>query len=406
MINCWGIILAAGRGLRLMNDAGQNPGQTKRKQFMLLEGQPVFWQAAKKLGGVASLKGIIFVLPNDNEEELHNARQLLTELEARQSLGMPWVAVPGGRERQDSVKAALEALPNVCSHVLIHDAARPFASSALGAQVLTALQEGAIAVVPGIPVADTIKQVDPGNKVLATPGRSGLRAVQTPQGFAVTPLKEAHTLAAEKNITATDDAALMEWQGHEVLVVPGEESNIKITTPSDLKLLASAPEPDETRVGFGYDVHAYGGDRPLVLGGIAIPGAAVPKVKAHSDGDVLLHALMDAILGCMAAGDIGQHFPDSDPNYDNISSALLLAEVMDLAERSGLRVQFVDLTVIAQTPRLSAYRDQIANNISRMLHLPLNCVNFKATTEEGLGFTGEKKGLKAVACVTAKIKTF
>ena len=406
MENCWGIVLAAGRGLRAVSDAGHNHGQAQRKQFMLLDGQPLFWQAAKKLAGVASLQGLIFTLPNDTAEDLQNARELLNDLEARNSLGLPWLAVPGGRERQDSVRAALDALPRTCSHVLIHDAARPFASTALAANVLTALRDGAPAVVPGIPLADTVKQVDSQERVLATPERSGLRAVQTPQGFAVKLLKEAHALATDKNIRATDDAALMEWQGHEVLVIPGEEENIKITTGKDLKLLSPLPEPGATRVGFGYDVHAYGGERPLVLGGIAIPGAAVPKVKAHSDGDVLLHALMDAILGCMCAGDIGQHFPDSDPNYDNISSALLLAEVMDLAERSGLRVQFVDLTVIAQTPRLSAYRDQIVNNISKMLHLPPNCVNLKATTEEGLGFTGEKKGLKAVACVTAKIKTF
>lgn len=408
--NCWGIILAAGRGLRTIKGAagadGGADGQTVRKQFMLLDGQPLFWQAAKKLAAVPSLQGLIFTLPNDTEEDLRSARQLLNELEARHGLGLPWLAVPGGRERQDSVRAALESLPKTCSHVLIHDAARPFASTALGTRVLTALRNGAAAVAPGVPVADTIKQVGPDNQVLATLERSSLRAVQTPQGFAVEPLKTAHAAAREKSVSATDDAALMEWQGHQVLVVNGEEGNSKITTSNDLTLLAAAPEPDETRVGFGYDVHAYGGDRPLVLGGIAIPGAAVPRVKAHSDGDVLLHALMDAILGCLGAGDIGQHFPDSDPGYDNISSALLLAEVMDLAERSALQVRFADLTVIAQTPRLAAHREQIVNNISRMLRLPPNRVNLKATTEEGLGFTGDKKGLKAVACVTAKIKIF
>ena len=187
--------------------------------------------------------------------------------------------------------------------------------------------------------------------------------------------------------------------GQPVRIVPGKSANIKITTPEDLRVLASSPPQPIPCTGFGYDVHAYGGNRPMVLGGMPIAGA--PFIKAHSDGDVLLHALCDAILGCLGLGDIGEHFPDNDERFENISSGILLSEVMDMARARGLCITHVDLTIIAQTPRLGPHKAAIRGNVARLMELADEQVNIKATTEEHLGFTGRKEGIKAVAVVTA-----
>ncbi len=192
---------------------------------------------------------------------------------------------------------------------------------------------------------------------------------------------------------------MIERAGHGVRIVPGEISNLKITTPEDLRVLTPPASQPVPCTGFGYDVHAFGGNRPMVLGGMPIAGA--PFVKAHSDGDVLLHALCDAILGCLGQGDIGEHFPDNDDRFDNISSAILLSEVMDKARDQGLVITHVDLTIIAQTPRLTPHKAAIRGNVARLLELCDAQVNVKATTEEHLGFTGRKEGIKAVAVVTA-----
>ena len=194
-------------------------------------------------------------------------------------------------------------------------------------------------------------------------------------------------------------------------MVGGEAGNVKITNPEDLNLLRQEDEAMDIPVtGFGYDVHAYAHAkanpkqpaRPLVLGGVAIQGG--PEVLAHSDGDVLLHALADAILGCVGKGDIGGLFPDNDPNWDNADSGLLLAEVLELAKSEGLRLAHADLTIIAQAPRISPHKDAIKNSVAGLLGLSPARVNLKATTEEGLGFTGRKEGIKAVAVVSGSVK--
>ncbi|SHN60732.1 bifunctional 2-C-methyl-D-erythritol 4-phosphate cytidylyltransferase/2-C-methyl-D-erythritol 2,4-cyclodiphosphate synthase [Desulfovibrio litoralis] len=396
MNNYWGIILAAGQGLRLQNDI--------KKQYLQLNNLPIFWNSALNLSKVPSLKGIVLVLP-PHEEEFIFASNLVEELEAQNSLNLPYLKVKGGKERQDSVQAALNSLPHSCTHVLIHDSARPFASTSLANKIIQVLNDGGDAVIPGVKVSDTIKQIQENNgtiEVKQTPDRNLLRAVQTPQGFKLKELKDAHKKAKENNIIASDDATLMELEGFKVVIIEGETDNIKITTKSDLKYLSPQENKDEMRVAFGYDVHAYGGDRPLVLGGVLIPGSW--QVKAHSDGDVLLHSLMDAILSCINAGDIGIMFPDNDPRYENISSGVLLSEVLELTEQKGLTLNFVDMTIVAQAPKLAPYRNQIVKNVSNLLNIPEHKINFKATTEEKLGFTGEKKGLKAVVCLTATLK--
>lgn len=406
-MHAWAIVLAAGSGTRLAS-----AGLTTAKQFIDHRGAPLYWRSARTFASVARVRGLVFVFPQDR---LEAERERLTALDAGRALGVPWRAVAGGALRQDSVAAGLAALPRECDAVLVHDAARPFATAALSNAVLDALAAGAPGVVPGVAVTDTIKQTEHG-LVTHTPDRSGLVAVQTPQGFALTPLRQAHERAHAEGWTVTDDAALLERCGLPVHMVAGEAANAKITTPEDLAMLDddTARDPWDARkgqarlipcTGWGYDVHRYARQedtgrpaRPMKLGGVPIPGG--PEVVAHSDGDVLLHALTDALLGCVGGGDIGQHFPDTDAALDNANSAVLLDEVLRLTRAAGLEITNVDLTIIAQVPRLAPWREQIRRNVCRLLALDETMVNVKATTEEKLGFTGEKKGLKAVAAVT------
>lgn len=389
---CWGIILAAGQGRRMAEATGG-----EAKQFLRWKNAPLWWHSAQAMAASPSVHGLVFVFPPDKRAE---AEAELYKLDKSNSLGVRIAVAEGGARRQDSVRHGLEALPETCETVLVHDSARPFLSTSLVTRLVTALEEnpGVCGVIPGLPVTDTIKVTDEEGIVLETPARSSLRAVQTPQAFPVEELRMAHARAEEEGWDVTDDASLMEFSELPVLVIEGDAANVKITNPQDLAMLTET-KPLFPCCGYGYDVHAYGGNRPLMLGGVEIGGDLL--VSAHSDGDVLLHALMDAILGCLAAGDIGHLFPDNDPKYDGISSVVLLDHVMSLAAEAGLRLCHVDMTVIAQKPKLAPHADAIRRNVARLLDLPLEHVAFKATTEEKLGFTGELKGLKAVALVSA-----
>jgi len=392
-MKCWSIILAAGSGSRLAPAAGG-----KKKQFIEWKGAPLFWHSAVVLSRVARMQGVVFVFP---EEDLEFAREQLASLDKFRCLGMPWFAVAGGKRRQDSVYNGLAALPRECQTVLVHDAARPFMTPALVNRLLDALKDGAQGVIPAIAVTDTIKVVDDGI-VTGTPERATLRAVQTPQGFIRSVLQQAHETCRAEDWQVTDDASVLEQAGIPVAIVEGEPANIKITHPEDLSMLESQTNTAPAMVpvvGWGYDVHRFGAGRPMKLGGVPIPGG--PEVVAHSDGDVLLHALTDALLGCIGGGDIGEHFPDTSAEFDNISSGILLNEVADKAALAGLVITNVDVTVITQTPKLAPWKEHIKKNICRLLKLEPIQVNVKATTEEKLGFTGEKKGIKAVAAVSA-----
>jgi 2-C-methyl-D-erythritol 4-phosphate cytidylyltransferase/2-C-methyl-D-erythritol 2,4-cyclodiphosphate synthase len=386
----WTILLAAGQGTRLARETGG-----ARKQFLLHEGCPLYWRSVLTMSAVPSLAGMVVVFP---PHELEARARELRELQERHEPGVPLLAVAGGERRQDSVRLGLAALPRECGRVLIHDSARPFFSAGLVQALLSALTDGTDGAIPALPVTDTVKEVE-GDLVVSTPRRETLRAVQTPQLFHAAVLRQVHDRSLAESWEVTDDASMIELAGGRMRVVPGEAANIKITTPEDLRVLATPSPLPEPCTGFGYDVHAYGGDRPMVLGGMPIAGA--PFVKAHSDGDVLLHALCDAILGCLGLGDIGEHFPDSDDRFENISSAILLSEVLDKGRQAGLRIAHVDLTVIAQIPRLTPHKAAIRSNVARLMELSDDRVNVKATTEERLGFTGRKEGIKAVAVVTA-----
>ena len=396
----WALLLAAGRGSRMAAATG---GMSK--QFLIWKDSPLYWHSALTFSRSSAVAGIVFVFPLG---ELARCEAEVRALDARQPLGLPWAAVEGGAERDDSVRNGLAALPGAAVHVLIHDAARPFMSARLVRTVQAELAAGAVAVIPALPVTDTIKMVE-GARVLSTLPRHRLVAVQTPQGFARAELEAAHAARMEEAARGqgqpvTDDAMLMEAAGHAVRVVPGEKTNVKITTVEDMALL-SPPPSLQPRTGMGYDVHRYAQDagdpkaRPMKLGGIAIDKA--PAVLAHSDGDVLLHALCDALLGCACLGDIGEHFPDADARFDNISSAILLDQVLTRVRRAGLRLCHADMTIVAQRPRLASFKDAIRRNVARLLQLPPEAVNVKATTEERLGFTGREEGIKAYAVVSA-----
>ncbi|GHU98703.1 bifunctional enzyme IspD/IspF [Deltaproteobacteria bacterium] len=385
----WALIMAAGRGSRLAAAIGE-----AYKQCLLWHGAPLYWHAARALSRSGAVAGVVFVFP---EQRLEDEKQLLRKLHAREDLGMPWLTAGGGELRQDSVHLGLAALPPRTRFVLIHDAARPFVSPALVRNVCESLQQGALGVVPALPVTDTIKTVK-ADHVLATLPREQLVAAQTPQGFDARLLHKAHQHARGASLAATDDATLMEMAGHAVRVITGEAKNVKITRPEDLALLEDAPRQSR-RIGMGYDVHRYGKGRPLKLGGIAVPEGM--EVLAHSDGDVLLHALMDALLGCVGLGDIGALFPDSDACFDNIASSVLLCKVLAMTREAGMHPEHADMTIAAQTPRIDPYREKIRNNIARLLNLPRESVNVKATTEEGMGFIGKGEGIKAWAVVSA-----
>jgi len=397
-MNAWIILLAAGSGSRL---AAATSGA--KKQFLDAGGEPVFWKSARALARCAGISGVVFVFPPG---ELDAARQAVDSLDAATPLGLDRRAAAGGARRQDSLENALAALPPGVTHVLVHDAARCFVTPDVAARVLDALRAGAKAVIPAVPVKDTVKQVDADGVVVATPDRASLRAVQTPQGVELAALRAGFELARREHLTVTDDAGLVEALGLPVSVVAGSEANVKITTPEDLRLLSPpAAQPAWPRVGFGYDVHRYADDadapnaRPMVLGCAPIPGA--PRVLAHSDGDVLLHALADALLGCLCQGDIGQHFPDTDPSYCGAASSILVGEILSRFAPAGLVLVHVDLTIVTQIPKVGPHREHIRRNVAGLLGLPPERVNVKATTEEKLGFTGRKQGIKAYATATA-----
>ncbi len=400
-MRAWALVLAAGSGTRL---AAATKGTAK--QFLLWRGVPLYWHSARLFSRCARVAGLVFVFPPDC---LEAERERILRLEAREPLGLPWRLAPGGKLRQDSVRHGLDALPQGADSpecVLIHDTARPFASAALVNRVLDALESGSPGVIPGIAVTDTIKVVD-NARVVSTPERARLQAVQTPQGFKLDVLREIHERALAESWSVTDDAALLERCGRPVVVVEGETGNRKITNPEDLSMLEPRSEPVLPRVGFGYDVHRYVPEdapksRPLRLGGVPIPSA--PCVQAHSDGDVLLHALADALLGCCAEGDIGRLFPDNDPACEGLNSAVIVEEALNRLHRHGLEVHGVDLTVIAQIPKVAPHWMEIRKNVARLLRLDVSGVGLKATTEEGLGFTGAKEGIKAVAVVSSALR--
>jgi 2-C-methyl-D-erythritol 4-phosphate cytidylyltransferase/2-C-methyl-D-erythritol 2,4-cyclodiphosphate synthase len=312
--------------------------------------------------------------------------------------------VAGGATRQASVRAGLEALnaaaPDI---VLVHDAARPFCSTELVSRAIAACGQTGAAV-PALEVTDTIKRVDADGYVDGTVDRAPLRAVQTPQAFAFPALLEAHRRAArDGREDFTDDAALAEWAGLKVTVFAGESGNVKLTTDEDFakaeaRRIASLTD---VRLGNGFDVHAFGDGDHIWLGGIRIPHDR--GLTGHSDADVGLHALVDAILGALADGDIGKHFPPTDPRWKGAASDQFLKFAVERVAKRGGKIAHLDLTVICEAPKIGPHRDAIRQRIAEIADLSIERVAVKATTSEQLGFTGRKEGIAAIATATVRL---
>lgn len=311
--------------------------------------------------------------------------------------------VMGGATRQDSVRLGLESLSAASPDlVLIHDAARPFVTDDIITRVLAALadHDGALAAVP---LADTLKREQHAPLVETTIPRAGLWKAQTPQGFRYPAIQAAHRAASAADApTFTDDASIAEWAGLGVALVPGSERNFKITTSEDMAmaeaLLGASPLGYEPRTGTGFDVHAFTAGDHVWLGGIRIPHDQ--GLDAHSDGDAPLHALTDAILGALGDGDIGQHFPPSDPAWKGARSRLFVEDAARRLAARGGRITNVDLTILCEAPRIGPHRDAIRAEIADMLGIDITRVAVKATTTERLGFTGRKEGIAALATAT------
>ena len=299
----------------------------------------------------------------------------------------PCMVVQGGATRADSVRSGLAAAKGQL--VAIHDAARPFASAEIITAALQAAAESGAAA-PAVPVKDTIKIADQDGKVVATPDRAMLYAVQTPQCFdRALYLQALEAVSGEKASLVTDDCSLFELAGLPVTLTAGDYANLKITTKEDLQ------KEKTMRIGHGYDVHRLVEDRKLILGGVEVPYEK--GLLGHSDADVLLHAVMDAVLGAAALGDIGQHFPDTDPAYKGADSLALTREVAKIIAAHGYKVGNIDATILCQRPKLAPHIPAMRQNIADAFGLPLDAVSVKATTEEHLGFTGEGLGIAAHA---------
>jgi 2-C-methyl-D-erythritol 4-phosphate cytidylyltransferase/2-C-methyl-D-erythritol 2,4-cyclodiphosphate synthase len=386
------IIPAAGSGSRM--------GGVTPKQFMPLAGLPMLVRTIRTLQAVEDIRGIVIVVA---PEYLDLTREMIDRYRLASGPGSIDV-VAGGRLRQDSVRAGLRALGPDINMVLVHDAARPLVPTELiKACLLAARQHGA--AIAALPVKDTVKKADEQGRATATVDRGFLWLAQTPQVATRVLLQEAFVEAERQSFTATDEAAMLEHLGHSPLLVPGSERNLKITTPNDLLLaevllLQESPPVSlsmDLKIGYGYDAHQLVADRPLVLGGMTIPHHR--GLLGHSDADVLTHALCDAILGASGNGDIGRHFPDTDPRYHGISSLTLLGRVIELVAGQGYTLVNADITVVAQHPRLAPYFAAMGAELAAICRVAVQAINLKASTTEHMGFEGREEGISARAVV-------
>jgi len=387
------LIVAAGRGARAGNDARQP------KQYCRLGGEAML---ARTIGAFAAHPGIdtILVAIHPDDADLYAA--------ASASFGERLMTpVTGGVRRQDSVRAGLEALaPHGPDAVLIHDAARPFVDAGLITRVIASLDSHAAAL-PCLAVTDTLKRGEDG-RVTETIDREGLWRAQTPQGFKFDAILAAHRAAAQDpTLDFTDDAAIAEWFGLEVALVEGSEHNRKLTTAEDLKIademlrMEGGGAACTIRVGTGYDVHALGAGDAVILCGVRIPHTK--KLVGHSDADVGLHALTDALLGTIADGDIGVHFPPSDDRWRGAASDLFLKVAGDKIKDRGGEIVHVDVTLLCEAPRIGPYRDAMRACMAGTLGINVSQVSIKATTNEGLGFVGRGEGIAAMAIATVRL---
>ena len=385
------IVVAAGRGSRA--------GLGLPKQYRTIAGASVLTRTLHALLAHPDIERVVCAIHPDDRALYDAAAGSLGETDAR--LAPP---VDGGASRQASVRNALHSLREPGDAVcLVHDAARPFLDRGLIDRAIAGASRHGAAI-PGIAVTDTVKRVAADGSVVETLDRTALRAVQTPQAFRLGPLLAAHDAAAQDGLSDfTDDGQLMEWAGSPVHVFEGDPLNVKLTRPSDFDEAERrlAGPALVTRVATGFDVHAFGEGDHVWLGGLKIPHVA--GVLAHSDGDVVLHALTDALLGAIGSGDIGTHFPPSDPQWKGASSDRFLAFAAAEVRSLGGLVDHLDVTILCERPRLGPHRDAMRERIAAIAGVPLSSVSLKATTTERLGFTGREEGIAAQAAATIRL---
>ncbi|WP_159727621.1 bifunctional 2-C-methyl-D-erythritol 4-phosphate cytidylyltransferase/2-C-methyl-D-erythritol 2,4-cyclodiphosphate synthase [Methylosinus sp. Ce-a6] len=388
------LTVAAGRGVRA--------GDGLPKQYRPLLGKSVLAHTLESMHAAAPQAALLVAIHAD-DAALYGASSAELSESARSRLLAPAI---GGATRQQSVRNGLEALaalspaPDI---VLIQDAARPFADAALVGRAIEAARAHGAAV-PGLPLADTVKQIDTRGVVTATPDRASLRFVQTPQAFVFPLILAAHRLVAGRGgAELTDDGMVAEAAGHEVHVFAGDPANFKLTTPEDFlrardRLLGDL---SDIRTGQGYDVHAFGPGAEVWLGGVPVPHSH--GLAGHSDADVLSHAITDALLGALADGDIGKHFPPSDQQWKGAPSSIFLAfAAKRVRERGGL-IAHVDATIVCEAPKVGPHRDAIRESLAKIMEIDIDRVAVKATTSERLGFTGRQEGMAALALATVRL---
>ncbi len=375
-------MVAAGRGSRAARDLP--------KQYATVGGEPVLRRTIRTFSSHDRIDAILTVI-GDGDATLY----------ADAVRGLPKLMPPvfGGATRQESVRNGLEALaadpPRL---VLVHDAARPFISPDVIGNVIAAC-DGATGAIPVLPITETVKRVEAG-AVAETIPREALGTAQTPQGFPFAALLEAHRSAAEAGRSdLTDDAAVAALAGLKVNAVEGDRANMKITTPADFsaaeRLLATAAE---TRAGHGFDVHSFGPGKSVWLCGVEIPHDQ--SLTGHSDADVALHALTDALLGTIGDGDIGQHFPPSDPKWKGASSDRFLADAVRRVKERGGRIVNVDVTIVCEAPKIGPHRVAMQARVAEIAGISADRVGIKATTNEKMGFVGRGEGIVAMAIAT------
>lgn len=383
------VIVAGGSGLRAGGDLP--------KQYQNVRGKPVI---AHTLEAFCSHPEVDLVQPvvGAGHEDLFSAAAEGFPIEA---------AAKGGASRQASVKSGLDALSaHAPDAVLIHDAARPFVSAQVISDTIKAL-ENADGALPVLPVVDTIKRAD-GGMIIETINRAELRAAQTPQGFHFRKIMKAHVAAASASEQEfTDDASVAEWAGLDIVIVEGSAKNRKITTAQDIldAQLENAGNDgtmlDDIRTGTGYDVHAFEEGDAVILCGVSVPHNR--KLKGHSDADVGMHALTDAIYGALADGDIGKHFPPSDPQWKGAASHIFLHHAAERVRKRGGIINHCDITLICEEPKIGPHVDSMRKVLAEIMEMDRERISVKATTSERLGFIGRREGIAALASATIKL---
>jgi 2-C-methyl-D-erythritol 4-phosphate cytidylyltransferase/2-C-methyl-D-erythritol 2,4-cyclodiphosphate synthase len=395
------VVAAGGTGTRMHSSVP--------KQFLMLGGRPILAHSVRNIAALPGVSQIVCVLP---QEQIPTAQQII----AREDLSVPVEFAGGGPVRQESVRLGVVRADEDAGLILVHDAVRPLCDPATMLRVANAARECGAAV-PGLPATETIQRVSARGRVLATPPREELYTIQTPQCFHAEILRSALERARTEGFLGTDESSVVRWAGHPVRVVAGSPINIKVNRPLDLAVAewhlsegrAKEAGPRGTvsmiRIGQGIDYHRLVEGRRLILGGVEIPFEK--GLEGHSDADALIHAVCDALLGAAALGDIGQHFPDSDPANRGRASFEFLTGIREKLAAAGWVIHNIDATILAQRPKLAPFMPQMRCNIAGALGIQSDCVSVKATTTEGLNAEGRGEGISAhsIAIISPRQQT-